>query len=216
MDISIAMIALCIGAPFILSLFITEKETRIKIFFLLVGFGCCAASGAANSFIISHMESYNEMKFSAYYAPIVEEIIKMLPVLIYCVAFKPGRKPSLAAGMCVGIGFGVIENVYYLITTASKISSIQWICARGFATALMHALCTAAVAFMLEMAYRRRKLYLPGTVAALALAINYHSIYNIIVKTEYREIILFMPIVTYLLILICIKAQMVRKKVRSK
>ncbi len=212
MDLSLAMIALCIGAPFILSLFVAEKKTKVLVFFLLIGFLTCAAAGAANSFIIKNMTSYNEFKFSSYYAPIVEEIIKMLPILIYCVAFKPDRKNAITSGMCVGIGFGVIENVYYLTTHASKMNSIQWICARGFATALMHALCTAAVAFMLEMAYRRRKLYVPGTVAALALAINYHSIYNIIVKTDYREIILFMPIITYALILVYVRRRMKKNR----
>ena len=37
MDISIAMIALCIGAPFLLAIFITEKGTRRLIIFLLLG-----------------------------------------------------------------------------------------------------------------------------------------------------------------------------------
>lgn len=216
MDLSLINIALCIGAPFILAIVLTGGETRRFIVFLVLGFACCAVAGMANDYIQASSGVREEFIYSSYYGPVVEEVIKMMPVLVYCLIFKPNRKDSIMSGMSVGIGFGAIENVYYIISHVSKVSSIQWIVARGFATALMHALCTAVVAYMLEIAYRRKKLYLPGTVAALALAITYHSVYNILVKTDYKDIVLFMPIVTYLVMLIYLGRENKKKNPREE
>ena len=200
MDINVAMMAICIGAPLILMMFFMKPEGRILMFFLLMGFVACALSDIINVMLIENIEHYSDKTFTTYYAPIVEEIVKMVPILIYTIIKKNEIKDRVSIGMSIGVGFGVLENVFYMITNAAKISSIQWIFGRGFATGLMHAICTSIVAYMLGMAYKHRKIYITGTLAAFAMAVTYHSIYNIMIKTDYSNIILLMPIVTYAII----------------
>ncbi len=200
MDINVGMMGICLGAPLMLMMFFMKPGGRKLIFFLLMGFVACAVSDRVNIFLMENLEHYSAKTFTTYYAPVVEEIAKMIPILIYTIISKNKIKNRIAVGMSIGVGFGVLENVFYMITNAAKISSVQWIFARGFATALMHAICTAAVAYMLGMAYQHRKMYITGTLAAFTLAVTYHSIYNIMLKTDWSGLILFLPIVTYAVI----------------
>lgn len=216
MDLSLGLMAVCLSAPVLLMMVLTKGESRWILFFVLVGFVTCVISGEVNNYILEqYSEELNMSTFAAYYAPIVEEITKMIPVLIYSLlAVKKGRD-RIEFGMAVGAGFSILENVYYMITNVQKISSVEWIFARGFSTALMHALCTVAVAYTLHFAYQYRKMLLTGTLAALTMAITYHSAFNIILQTEYKGIAVFMPIITYSIFVIFMNRERVIKQIKK-
>ena len=194
---------------------LTKGESRWILFFVLIGFVTCVISAEINDYILVRSPEMNMTVFSVYYAPIVEEIVKMVPVFVYSLlAVKKGKK-RIEFGMAVGVGFSILENVYYMITNVQKISSVEWIFARGFSTALMHALCTVAVAYTLHVAYQHRKMLLTGTLAALTMAITYHSAFNIILQTEYKGIAVFMPIITYSMFVIFMNRDRIKKKIKK-
>ena len=83
------------------------------------------------------------------------------------------RESSLA----VGVGFASMENVCLLFGSASALSA-GTILARGFGAGMMHGVSTLAVGYSMTFASARRKLSYIGTIAALSMAIIYHSIYN--------------------------------------
>lgn len=215
MDLSVGLMAVCLSAPILLMMVLTKGESRWILFFVLIGFVTCVISAEINDYILVRSPEMNMTVFSVYYAPIVEEIVKMVPVFVYSLlAVKKGKK-RIEFGMAVGVGFSILENVYYMITNVQKISSVEWIFARGFSTALMHALCTVAVAYTLYVAYRHRKMLLTGTLAALTMAITYHSAFNIILQTEYKGIAVFMPIVTYSMFVIFMNRDRIKKKIKK-
>lgn len=215
MDLSVGLMAVCLSAPILLMMVLTKGESRWILFFVLIGFVTCVISAEINDYILVRSPEMNMTVFSVYYAPIVEEIVKMVPVFVYSLlAVKKGKK-RIEFGMAVGVGFSILENVYYMITNVQKISSVEWIFARGFSTALMHALCTVAVAYTLHVAYQHRKMLLTGTLAALTMAITYHSAFNIILQTEYKGIAVFMPIVTYSMFVIFMNRYRIKKKIKK-
>ena len=202
MVISLGMIAICLCAPMILMVILAQKESRRIIFVLMVGMLTCVISSKINGFLMEHMEVFYLRLFNIYYAPIVEECVKFVPVFLYSIVAVRRGKYRIEYGMAVGVGFSILENVYYMLNNIKLISSWEWIFSRGFATALMHALCAAAVSYTLHISFQYRKMFLTGTMAALAMAMTYHSIFNALIYTKYKDIIIFVPITTYLILLL--------------
>ena len=99
--------------------------------------------------------------------------------------------------MATGIGFAILENAYYLIINYQTFSFVSAL-VRGFGTGLMHGMCTWLVGFGISFIRKRRKLFAVGTFALLAMAITYHSIFNMLVQSRYSKIGALLPLVTYL------------------
>ena len=77
--------------------------------------------------------------------------------------------------------------------------SIVWAVIRGFASGLMHGICTSFVGYGISFIKSRRKLFVCGTFALLTLSITYHSLFNTLVQSEtYKYLGFFLPISTYI------------------
>lgn len=140
-------------------------------------------------------------------APLVEEILKALPILLLLfwkrIAFLVD---AAICGFAVGAGFALVENVYYLIALSDS-PVILWL-VRGFGTAVMHGGVTAifailANAFATRFGSRRGDLFLPG----LALAVLVHALFNRF---------LTVPIVATALVLVVLPPLMILVFTRSE
>jgi RsiW-degrading membrane proteinase PrsW (M82 family) len=116
--------------------------------------------------------------YSRFGAPFVEEIVKALVIVWLLRTDRIGLLVDGAIlGFAVGAGFGVTENVFYMIVTPHA-SVGTWI-VRGLGTALMHGATTSifailAVTFAEESGRWRALRWLPGLLIAVAV----HSIFN--------------------------------------
>lgn len=123
--------------------------------------------------------------YSRYAAPVIEEMLKAVPIIALFAHNRLGFKIDAAiAGFAVGAGFGLLENVWYLFTAADANVS-AWI-VRGFGTAVMHSGAGALFAVIShEMTERQAAssassyrfnplMFAPG----LAVAIVIHSAFN--------------------------------------
>ena len=143
------------------------------------------------------------MKFDMPYVtttvtPATEEIIKAIPVLVYVFVISDNREKLLSSSFALGIGFALFENTYILINSVETVS-IEWAFVRGFATALMHGICTAAVGFGMSFVKKKKKLFYCGTFALLMLAIIYHGIFNMLVQSSNLKYFGFvLPLATYI------------------
>jgi len=144
----------------------------------LIAAGSIAAalSFVVNRFLIgSVLSSESVVQFAA---PVVEEILKGLPILYLLRTRRIGFLVDAAIfGFAVGTGFAFIENLYYLWALPDS-SLTLWV-VRGFGTAVMHGGATALVAMTSKAFSDRRQtaalwLVLPGLVAAGAI----HSLFN--------------------------------------
>ena len=82
----------------------------------------------------------------------------------------------------VAVGFATFENVCYL--TENGASSVVNLLIRGFGTGTMHVLCGVIIAIGMIRFWDKAWLRIAGTVGLLALAINYHAVFNLLVSQE--------------------------------
>ena len=116
--------------------------------------------------------------FSRYVAPITEEGLKALIVIILMRNNRIGFLVDAAIyGFAVGAGFAIFENLFYLQAAPHMVLG-TWI-VRGFGTAMMHGAATAIFAIVSQALmgqYPRRGLF--NLVPGFIVAITIHSVFN--------------------------------------
>ncbi len=106
-------IYICLAAPLLLSLFFMQQGWRRMLLFFLAGMTSCLLSAYVSTFFAASMSA--DMTSAAYeISPMVEEVIKLLPILFYLVVFEPKRDHALGGIVMVAVGFATFENVCYL------------------------------------------------------------------------------------------------------
>ena len=143
---------------------------------------CCGAVVAGASYLanaaVLQVADIDIIRFSRYVAPLTEEFLKGLVIVVLIRSHRIGFLADGAIfGFAVGAGFALVENVYYLGLIPNAGVGI-WI-VRGFGTAIMHGGATAIFAVMalsmLDIAKRENlRMLLPG----FCLAVVLHSGYN--------------------------------------
>jgi RsiW-degrading membrane proteinase PrsW (M82 family) len=114
-----------------------------------------------------------------YVAPLVEEILKLMLVMMAVGRRHVGFPVDAAIfGASVGTGFGLVENAYYLHTLPASSGLTVWL-VRGFGAATLHAAATGIAAIVSQTSAgrhpdRRWMVFVPGGLAAFAI----HSAYN--------------------------------------
>ena len=176
-----------------------KGRSRTLVLFLLFGVLAAIFAGAINTYIIQ--KTGNTRFFvTVNIAPVVEEILKAIPILIFAFAFKKDRQSLLESAISCGIGFAMYENVYLLLQSQNLTLTLAIL--RGLGAGLMHSICTFAVAFGVSLFVKYKSWFLSGTVALLAMAMTFHSLYNILIQSQYTVIGVFLPIIAYVPILI--------------
>ncbi|HXI11202.1 MAG TPA: PrsW family glutamic-type intramembrane protease [Thermoanaerobaculia bacterium] len=155
------------------------KLVRLRTLLQLVAIGCIAAglSYVANQTLLGSgvIERWLLTRVTA---PLLEEILKALPILFLLRTRRVGFLVDAAIfGFAVGTGFALAENVYYLWALSGS-SPTLWV-VRGFGTAVMHGGTTAIFAMITKTFFERKEseamlLAFPGLVAAFAI----HSFFN--------------------------------------
>ena len=194
------MLFICIAAPLCMMLFVMKGHSKAILGLLLTGLFMCLFAGEVNGLIL--LQTGLPRRFlTVNITPIVEEILKALPIVVIAFLFRPKRQFLLEGALAVGVGFATLENVC-LLSSGSASLSFGLILARGFGAGLMHGVSTLAVGYSMTLVNSDRKLSFTGTIAALSGAIIYHSIYNIMVQSAYPALGILLPIVTYIPLLL--------------
>lgn len=187
---------LCLLVPLILMLFILESRSRMVFIFMLIGMLTCLVAGEFNAVILNYSDR-PLLYATVTYTPILEELLKGLPIL-YCALFiTQKRERLLSASMAVGIGFAIYENIGIIIREVDGVS-LDVVLIRGFATALAHGICTSMIGYGLSLIYKRRKLAIPGTFGLLTAAVTYHAIFNALMQSDYKIVACILPLATYI------------------
>ena len=186
-----------IAAPLAMMLFICKGDTRRLLLFLLFGMTVCYATGWLNEFTRLAL-GLDPDTASTGLGPMIEELTKAVPVLVYAFLFKPKRRTLLECSAMVGVGFAILENASYFLNGVSLLYALG----RGFGSGMMHCVCTITVGYGISFVHIRRKLFYTGTVGLLSAAIIYHSVYNTLVQSDYQMYGLALPVITFLLVLL--------------
>ena len=169
---------ICIVSPLLIAALCMGKR-HIKFFLCcLVGMGACLLSAYINSFLAALYGAYT-LSTTAEIAPVVEEVMKLLPLLFYLLVFEPKTESIKNAAIIVALAFATFENVCYLIQNGA--GHFSFIFFRGIGTGAMHVICGAIVGGGLAFVWQRTWLKIAGTCGLLGAAITLHAIYNLLI-----------------------------------
>ena len=156
-------IFLCMVSPLLVAALCMGRRHLRFFLFCIVVMGVCLLLAYINTF----------------FAPVVEEMMKLLPLVFYLLVFEPEGDKIKAAAITVALAFATFENVCYLIQNGAD--RFSFIFFRGFGTGAMHVLCGLIVGGGLAYAWQRTWLKIAGTWGLLGAAITLHAVYNLLI-----------------------------------
>ena len=164
----------------LLILYLLDSFRLVRFRTLALLFLAGAASALLAYFINSLILKASEMDFesySRYVAPIIEEILKVLVILVLVLRKRIGFLIDAAIyGFAAGAGFAVFENSYYLVSSTDS-NLMVWML-RGLGTAVMHSGTTALFAIAIIGVLNLEKKFFIGFIPGLILAVLIHSGFN--------------------------------------
>ena len=203
---------ICIAVPMLLMLLLLKGRSKLLLGFMLIGITVCLFISEVNSLLLPILKT--DMTYmTTVITPITEELAKMIPILFFALVFDDKRETLFIIALALGIGFGLFENTVILVQNIESVT-IVWALIRGFATALMHGICTLCVGLGISFVRKRKKLFWSGLFALLTLAAVYHGIFNML-QLENRYVGAVIPIVTYIP-LIVVRLNTARKAKQKK
>ena len=195
MDNLIYILFVSIFMPIMLMACLVEKKARQPIIFFLIGIFLSVFASEINAYLRKVLQM-SPFEITIIVTPISEEILKALPILFFATVLTPKKEALFTASMAVGVGFAVLENAFYMLTSHSF--NMLDAVIRAFGAGLMHGMCTLLVGVGILFVRKKRKLFVVGTFAMLSTAITYHGIYNMLVQSDFRVIGYLLPISTYI------------------
>ena len=162
---------LCMASPLLIAALCMGKRQRKFFLFCFAGMGVCLLSAYINTFFAA---LYKADTFAATteIAPVVEEVMKLLPLLFYLLIFEPKREQIKNTAVVIALSFATFENVCYLIQNGA--GHFSFIFFRGIGTG-------AIVGGDLAYVWQRTWLKIAGTCGLLGAAITFHAIYNLLI-----------------------------------
>ena len=172
-------VLVCIAAPLFITMLCVGRKYRAAFVFCFAGMLVCLLSAYLNTFftIIYQAETMNA---ATQIAPVVEELMKLLPLLFFLIVFEPDLQRFRLAAMLVAASFATFENICYLAENGA--GHMLFLLIRGFGTGAMHVVCGSAYSEGLRFVWHDRLLRSVCIPGLLCVTIIYHAIYNLLVS----------------------------------
>ena len=167
----------CIAAPLLIAALCAGRANARYFVFALAGMLACLLSAYVNTFFAVLLDA-SALGATAEIAPVVEEIMKLLPLLFYLLVFEPEGDKIRAAILVTAVGFATFENACFLIENGAD--DLGFLLIRGFGTGAMHIVCGVIVGYGMVYIWPRGALRAAGTCALLGTAVVFHGIYNLL------------------------------------
>lgn len=168
----------------------------------LMGYFCYGIFSVVFAFILNEwFSNYPGQinRVSSDIAPIVEETVKALPLLLFFWKDRFNDNLVVYCAMASGIGFSVQETLFY-ITSFSSSTGLLFVfplLMRTITTCLMHGMSTAIIGFGVKITKDKKIIKLPMILGLIALSATIHSLFNILIGTRLAIVALLMPVVLY-------------------
>jgi RsiW-degrading membrane proteinase PrsW (M82 family) len=176
--------------PLILIILLVEdRYSKYLLLFFSWGVGAGLASNLIETLILAATDVQFE-KFSIQLAPLIEELLKILPLLVLLLINTPLVKDKniILYTLFAGIGFSIIENFYYL-TRSGLLSVFElalFVFTRSVSTSIMHALTSGFIGFAFYYFYTKRlnELSLSWILlfSAYSFSVIFHALFNLYVQ----------------------------------
>ena len=171
-------IFLCISVPIFLALFFIKGRARRFNLFVAFGMGGSLLAAYVSSFFMGYYGT-DALNTAIEITPVCEEVMKMIPLLIYFLIFDPSENDFCSAAIAVAVGFTTFENICYL--TENGADNFTFLLVRGISAGALHILCGVLSGYGISHLFRKRFLALTGTVGILGACTCFHAIYNLLI-----------------------------------
>ncbi len=172
-------ILICIAFPMLLAMIFIRGDVRRFIAAFLLGMVICLLSAYISGFL-SYTAAMEEGEAKIFLSPVVEEIMKFLPLLVYLYLFVPDERPFVLVSMGIGTGFATFENCCHILNYGA--GEISYVMIRGMAVGVMHIVSILMLAMGLILVRRFRILSFSCILGALSLSLMFHGLYNLLVS----------------------------------
>ena len=172
-------VLLCLTIPlFITVLFLRDTPRKVVEAFML-GMIICLISGYISGFakLVSGMSAEDT---AVYVSPLIEEIVKFLPVLFTMYVLEDGDSELFLTSVALGAGFATFENICYLLSSGE--TRLSYVLIRGLAVGTMHIASMILLAGTIIIERRYDAVSLPALAGALAMSSTLHGLYNLLVS----------------------------------
>ena len=169
---------ICMASPLLVAALCMGKQQTKFFLFCLAGMGACLLSAYINTFFAA-LYGADNLAATAEIAPVVEEVMKLLPLLFYLLIFEPKTEQIKISAVITALSFATFENICYLIQIGA--GHFSFIFFRGIGTGAMHVICGAIVGGGLAYVWQRTWLKIAGTCGLLGAAITFHALYNLLI-----------------------------------
>ena len=176
-------VLVCIAAPLFITMLCVGRKYRASFVFCFAGMLVCLLSAYLNTFFTIIYQA-DTMNAATQIAPVVEEIMKLLPLLFFLIVFEPDLQRFRLATMLVAASFATFENICYLAENGA--GQMLFLLIRGFGTGAMHVVCGSAYSEGLRFVWHDRLLRSVCIPGLLCVTIIYHAIYNLLVSVGGR------------------------------
>ena len=167
----------CIAAPLLVAALCAGKKRAHFFIFALAGMLSCLLSAYVNTFFTALLDA-SALGATAEIAPVVEEAMKLMPLLFYLLVFEPEGDRIRSAILVTAAGFATFENVCYLLENSAE--DLGFLLIRGFGTGAMHIVCGVIVGYGMVYVWPRGALRAAGSCALLGTAVVFHGVYNLL------------------------------------
>lgn len=172
-------VLICIAVPLVISLLFTKRSTRRFIVSFMTGMIVCLLSAYISGYL-AVSTAYSTEEASIFLSPIVEEIMKFLPVLFCFFVFEPSPEDLKPTAVGVGAGFATFENCCFILSSGA--SHLGYVMIRGLAVGVMHLVTMVAFVMGLRLLKRYKVVSFAGIVGALSMSMTFHGLYNLLVS----------------------------------
>jgi RsiW-degrading membrane proteinase PrsW (M82 family) len=189
-----AFIAMAIPLLFVVFMLGKGDSRRIISYFCWGLFAGVLAFNLNNAFGAGQAE-----RLTLSIAPMIEEICKGLPVLLFLNPKKHPRVSKLIVfcAMASGIGFSIQESMYYFALSSREAGDLLTLVFRTLTTALMHGMTTAAFGIGLLATQKLRIARIPVVFGLFAFCASVHALFNLLLQTNLAAISVIMPVVMF-------------------
>ena len=174
----IESVFMCLTAPLLFAVIGMHGRSKRLMIFLISGMAMSLLSAYISSFLAA-AQGADVLHASIEISPLVEEIMKFLPVLFFILVMEASEVAIADSMMMTAVGFATFENVCFLMRNGAD--NLFYLSVRGFSTGAMHVMCAYIVALGLMHLWKTDWIRVLGTIGLLSVAASYHGVYNIMV-----------------------------------
>lgn len=184
-----------LAAPVVACLVLLSGRSRIMVSALLSGMVACLFSSYLSAFFAQWVGA-DPVGAAVEVAPVVEETLKLLPLLFFLLVFEPIPEIAELVTVFIAVGFATMESGFYI--AEFSVSSPLYLALRGLSAAMMHLTCGVIMAYGLLHVWKRPWFKIAGTFGMLSLVIVYHGLYNLLIAagSSAQVVAVFFPLVT--------------------